>query len=87
MLSIDLKPGSSLFYSFLSWKSEHNTDQAIFVIFQDADGRWADIYVTQVIDACHFWAHVGGKPVIEKMEAVNRKLLAQVILNRGQRFL
>ena len=87
MLSIDLKPGSSLFYSFLSWKSEHNTDQAIFVIFQDADGRWTDIYVTQVIDACHFWAHVGGKPVIEKMEAVNRKLLAQVILNRGQRFL
>ena len=31
-----------------------------------------------MIDACHFWAHVGGKPVIEKMEAINRELLSQV---------
>ena len=53
-------------------------NQTIFVLFQDADCRWADIYVTEVIDACHFWAHVGGKPVIEKMEAINRKLLSQV---------
>ena len=34
--------------------------------------------MTEVIDACHFWAHVGGKPVIEKMEAINRELLSQV---------
>ena len=47
------------------------------LLFKDGD-RWADIYVTEVIDACHFWAHVGGKVVIEKIEAINRKLLSQV---------
>ena len=45
--------------------------------FQDGE-RWADICVTEVIDSCHFWAHVGGKLVIEKVEAINRKLLSQV---------
>jgi len=45
---------------------------------QDREFRWADIYVTEIIDACHFWAHVGGKPVVEKMEAINRDLLSQV---------
>ena len=45
---------------------------------QDGDFRWADVYVTEVIDACHFWAHVGGKMVIEKMEEINKELLSQV---------
>jgi len=44
---------------------------------KDRDFRWSDVYVTEVIDACHFWAHVGGKVVIEKMEAINRELLSQ----------
>ena len=48
------------------------------MLFQDRDFRWADVYVTEVIDASHFWAHVGGKLVIEKMEAINRELLSQV---------
>lgn len=34
--------------------------------------------MTEVIDACHFWAHVGGKLVIERMEAINKELLTQV---------
>lgn len=34
--------------------------------------------MTEVVDACHFWAHVGGKLVVEKVEAINRKLLSQV---------
>ncbi len=34
--------------------------------------------MTEVIDACHFWAHVGGKLVIERMEAINKELLSQV---------
>ena len=50
----------------------------IFLSRQDRDFRWSDVYVTEVIDACHFWAHVGGKVVIEKMEAINRELLSQV---------
>lgn len=51
--------------------------ELFFLSFQDGE-RWADICVTEVIDACHFWAHVGGKLVIEKVEAINRKLLSQV---------
>jgi len=50
----------------------------ILLSWQDRDFRWSDVYVTEVIDACHFWAHVGGKVVIEKMEAINRELLSQV---------
>ena len=50
-----------------------------FLSFQDGE-RWADICVTEVIDACHFWAHVGGKLVVEKVEAINGKLLSQVTL-------
>lgn len=50
---------------------------SFFSTFQDGE-RWCDICVTQVIDACHFWAHVGGKLVVEKVEAINRKLLSQV---------
>ncbi|KAJ7361742.1 hypothetical protein OS493_014382 [Desmophyllum pertusum] len=48
--------------------SEDNKEK--YVNPKDGDFRWADVYVTEVIDACHFWAHVGGKMVIEKMEAI-----------------
>ena len=47
------------------------------LLFKDGE-RWADICVTEVIDACHFWAHVGGKPLTEKIETINRRLLSQV---------
>ncbi|CAH3151004.1 unnamed protein product [Pocillopora meandrina] len=79
----DIRITDELIKSQLMWprmsldETKSSKDKGKYVNAKDADGRWADIYVTQVIDACHFWAHVGGKPVIEKMEAVNRKLLAQ----------
>ena len=40
--------------------------------------KWADICVTEVIDACHFWAHVGGKRVTEKIEGITQRLLSEV---------
>ena len=64
-ISFIVRPNSRFFHVPLS------------LLFKDGD-RWADICVTEVIDACHFWAHVGGKVVIEKIEAINRKLLSQV---------
>ncbi|PFX15541.1 Adenylate cyclase type 6 [Stylophora pistillata] len=79
----DIRITDELIKSRLMWPSmslnetDSSEDEGKDIRLKDADGRWADIYVTEVIDACHFWAHVGGKPVIEKMEAVNRKLLSQ----------
>ena len=40
--------------------------------------KWADVCVTEVIDACHFWAHIGGKQVAEKVEWINQRLLSKV---------
>ena len=34
--------------------------------------------MTEVIDACHFWAHVGGKHVTEKIEWITQRLLSAV---------
>lgn len=65
---------------FLSLHKElaGNKVTMILLSWQDRDFRWSDVYVTEVIDACHFWAHVGGKAVIEKMEVINKELLSQV---------
>ncbi|XP_015757330.1 PREDICTED: uncharacterized protein LOC107336780 [Acropora digitifera] len=50
-------------------------DQEKYVKHKDFD-KWADICVTEVIDACHFWAHVGGKHVTEKIEWITQRLLS-----------
>lgn len=65
-----------MIFLVIHWSSQ--VIKATILLLQDRDYRWADVYVTEVIDACHFWAHVGGKPVIEKVEAINRELLSQV---------
>lgn len=79
----DVRISDELIKSKLMWPNmsldqlESSGEKEKFVNPKDREFRWADIYVTEVIDACHFWAHVGGKPVIEKMEAINRELLSQ----------
>ncbi|XP_028404921.1 uncharacterized protein LOC114527466 [Dendronephthya gigantea] len=42
------------------------------------DHVWADIAVTSVIDGGHFWAHVGGEIVDEKLRAIKLTLQNEV---------
>lgn len=78
----DIRISDELIKSQLMWPdmtesdTEDSEDQGKNVKHRDGE-RWADICVTEVIDACHFWALVGGKLVMEKIEAINKKLLSQ----------
>lgn len=79
----DVRISDELIKSQLMWpnmsldQTDSSEEKEKYVNPKDREFRWADVYATEVIDACHFWAHVGGKPVIEKMEAINRELLSQ----------
>jgi len=78
----DIRISDELIKSQLMWpdmsvsKADDSEDQGKYVKQKDGDS-WRDIYVTEVIDACHFWAHVGGKLVIEKIGAINKRLMSQ----------
>ena len=39
---------------------------------------WADVSVTEVIDAGHVWAHLGGEHVLMGIQQINKTLLNQV---------
>ncbi|XP_078381950.1 uncharacterized protein LOC144664652 isoform X2 [Oculina patagonica] len=80
----DVRISDELIKSQLMWPDiavnqtdSSSEDKEKYVNPKDRDFRWVDVYVTEVIDACHFWAHVGGKLVIERMEAINKELLSQ----------
>ncbi|KAK2551490.1 hypothetical protein P5673_027680 [Acropora cervicornis] len=77
----DIHISDELIKSQLMWPdmslsdTKDDKDQEKYVKHKDFD-KWADICVTEVIDACHFWAHVGGKHVTEKIEGITQRLLS-----------
>lgn len=77
----DIHISDELIKSQLMWPdmslsdTKDDKDQEKYVKHKDFD-KWADICVTEVIDACHFWAHVGGKHVTEKIEWITQRLLS-----------
>jgi len=79
----DIQISDELIKSQLMWPdmslsdTKDDKDQEKYVKHKDFD-KWADICVTEVIDACHFWAHVGGKHVTEKIEGITQRLLSAV---------
>lgn len=78
----DIKISDELIRSQLMWPDMSHSDtnnardQGKYVKEKDLD-KWADVCVTEVIDACHFWAHIGGKQVAEKVEWINQRLLSK----------